>query len=62
MHCEIYYRTCATIGRSRLVAAPLCFQAKKHFLCAFYVVILRQKISLFRIEAAANSGAGTVPI
>ena len=33
------YRTRATIGRSRLVAAPLCFQAKKHFLFAFYEVI-----------------------
>ena len=33
------YCTRATISRSRLVAAPLRFQAKKHFLFAFYVVI-----------------------
>ena len=32
------YRSCATAGRSRLVAAPLRFQAKNCFLCAFYVV------------------------
>ena len=33
------YRSRATTGRSRLVAAPLRFQAKNSFLCAFYVVI-----------------------
>ena len=38
-HVPLYYRTRATISRSRLVAAPLRFQAKKHFLFAFYVVI-----------------------
>ena len=37
------YRTRATIGHSRLVGAPVGFQAKKHFLCAFYVVICRLK-------------------
>ena len=37
---DIYiYRTRAIISRSQLVAAPLCFQAKKRFLCAFYVLI-----------------------
>ena len=33
------YRTRAIKGRSQLVAAPLSFQAKKDFLCLFYVVI-----------------------
>ena len=33
------YRSRATAGRSRLVAAPLSFQAKNRFLCAFYVAI-----------------------
>ena len=32
------YRTRATIGRSQLVAADLCFQAKKYLLCAFYMI------------------------
>ena len=36
---KINYRTRATISHSRLVAAPLCFQAKNHFLCAFCVII-----------------------
>ena len=39
--------------------APLCFLAKIHFLFAFYLVIWRPK-NIFWIEAAANSGAGTV--
>ena len=33
------YRTRANKGRSLLVAAPLKFQAKSHFICLFYVVI-----------------------
>jgi len=33
------YRTCANKGRSRLVAAPLTFQAKNRFLWLFHVVI-----------------------
>ena len=36
---EVEYRSRATAGRSRLVAAPLSFQAKNRFLCAFYVAI-----------------------
>ena len=36
----IRYRSRATNGRSQLVAAPLSFQAKTHFLYAFYVVII----------------------
>ena len=38
------YRSRATAGRSRLVAAPLSFQAKNRFLCAFYVAIWRPKM------------------
>ena len=34
-----HYRTGAIKGRSQLVAAPLSFQAKNRFLCAFYVAI-----------------------
>ena len=37
------YRNRATNRRSRLVAAPLSFQAKTHFLCVFYVVIWTSK-------------------
>ena len=37
------YRNRATSRRSRLVAAPLGFQAKMHFLCVFYVVIWTSK-------------------
>ena len=37
------YRTRAIIGRSRLEAAPLRFQAKTHFLCRLYVVMLGLK-------------------
>ena len=40
------YRSRATTGRSRLVAAPLRFQAKNRFLCAFYVIILRPKMQI----------------
>ena len=36
---EFDYRTRANKGRSRLVAASLTFQAKKRFLCLFYVII-----------------------
>ena len=38
------YRSRATAGRSLLVAAPLSFQAKNRFLCAFYVAILGPKM------------------
>ena len=37
------YRNRATSRRSRLVAAPLGFQAKMRFLCVFYVVIWTSK-------------------
>ena len=37
------YRNRATNRRSRLVAAPLDFQAKTLFLCVFYVVIWTSK-------------------
>ena len=43
MSFAIIYRTCPIKGRSRLVAAPLRFQAKIDFLCRFYVLILRLK-------------------
>ena len=36
---EIGYRNNATTVRARLVAAPLRFQARNTFLCAFYVAI-----------------------
>ena len=39
----VKYRTRAIKGCSRLVAAPLSFQAKTYFLCVFYVVIWTQK-------------------
>ena len=58
---NLIYRTRATNSRSWLVTAPLCFQAKTHFLCAFYVVNWGSK-NLFWIEAVANSGASTVYI
>ena len=37
------YRTRAIIGRSRLVAAPLRFQAKIQLSCRFYVMIFSLK-------------------
>ena len=37
------YRNRVTSRRSRLVATPLGFQDKMHFLCVFYVVIWTSK-------------------
>ena len=39
LHQNNNYRNRATNRRSQLVAAPLGFQAKMHFLCVFHVVI-----------------------
>ena len=39
----VTYRNSAIIGRSKLVADTLSFQAKTNILCHFYLVILRLK-------------------
>ena len=36
---NVVYRTPSNKGRSRIVAAPLTFQATINFLCPFYVAI-----------------------
>ena len=48
--CLFDYRSRATTGRSRLVAAPLRFQAKNSFLCSFYAVIWRPKSAIFDLK------------
>ena len=53
---ECRYRTSATISCSQLVATPLSFQAKTHFLCGN----MEATKSFFWAEAAANSGRSTV--
>ena len=40
---SLVYRIRTIVGRSRLVAAHLRFQAKNDFLCCFYVIILKLK-------------------
>ena len=48
------YHTRAIIGRSCLVADPLRFQAKTHFLCHFYVLILDSKHNFWAVTALYN--------
>ena len=50
LHSAFIYRTCAIKGRSLLVAAPLRFQAKNDFLCAFLCGNLEAKNAIFELK------------